>query len=27
MTITNSGTAPDRLIGGSADVAGSFEVH
>jgi hypothetical protein len=26
-TITNSGTASDRLIGGSADVAGSFEVH
>ena len=27
MTITNSGTTPDRLIGGSADVARSFEVH
>jgi copper(I)-binding protein len=27
MTIINSGTAPDRLIGGSADVARSFEVH
>jgi copper(I)-binding protein len=27
MTITNSGTAPDRLIGGAADVARSFEVH
>jgi copper(I)-binding protein len=27
MTITNSGTAPDRLIGGFADVARSFEVH
>jgi copper(I)-binding protein len=27
MTIINSGTAPDRLIGGSTDVAKSFEVH
>ena len=27
MTITNSGTASDRLIGGAADVARSFEVH
>ncbi len=27
MTITNTGTAPDRLIGGSAAVAGRFEVH
>ena len=27
MTITNSGTAPERLIGGSTDVAKSFEVH
>jgi periplasmic copper chaperone A len=27
MTITNTGTAPDRLIGGSTDVARSFEVH
>jgi copper(I)-binding protein len=25
--ITNTGTAPDRLIGGSADVAPTFEVH
>jgi hypothetical protein len=27
MKITNSGTAPDRLIGGTTDVASSFEVH
>jgi copper(I)-binding protein len=27
MTITNTGTAPDRLIGGSTDVAKRFEVH
>lgn len=27
MTITNAGTAPDRLIGGSAEIAGIFEVH
>ncbi len=27
MTITNTGSAPDRLIGGSADIAGRFEVH
>jgi periplasmic copper chaperone A len=27
MKITNSGTAPDRLIGGSSEVAGRFEVH
>jgi len=27
MTITNSGTVPDRLIGGSTDVAKTFEVH
>ena len=27
MKITNTGTAPDRLIGGSTDVASSFEVH
>lgn len=27
MKITNTGTAPDRLIGGAADVAGRFEVH
>lgn len=27
MTITNSGTTPDRLIGGSFPLAGRFEVH
>jgi copper(I)-binding protein len=27
MKITNTGTAPDRLIGGATDVAGRFEVH
>ena len=27
MKITNSGTAPDRLISGSSDVASKFEVH
>jgi hypothetical protein len=27
MTITNTGTARDRLIGGSTDIARSFEVH
>jgi periplasmic copper chaperone A len=27
MTITNKGTAPDRLIAGSAAPAGRFEVH
>ena len=27
MTITNTGTAPDRLIGGSTAVANRFEVH
>ena len=27
MVITNTGTAPDRLIGGVTDVAGRFEVH
>ena len=27
MTITNTGTAPDRLMGGSTNVAGQFEVH
>lgn len=27
MTITNTGTAPDRLIGGSTAVAAGFEVH
>jgi periplasmic copper chaperone A len=27
LTIENKGSAPDRLIGGSADVAGKIEVH
>jgi len=27
LTIENRGSAPDRLIGGSADVAGSVQVH
>jgi copper(I)-binding protein len=27
MTISNKGSAPDRLLGGSAAVAGRFEVH
>lgn len=27
MTITNTGGAPDRLIGGVADVCKSFEIH
>jgi copper(I)-binding protein len=27
MTITNTGTAPDRLIGGSTNVSNAFEVH
>jgi copper(I)-binding protein len=27
LTIENKGTAPDRLIGGAADVAGKVEVH
>jgi len=27
LTIENKGTAPDRLIGGSADIAGKFEIH
>jgi hypothetical protein len=27
LTITNTGTAPDRLMGGSTDVAGGVEVH
>ena len=27
LTIDNKGSAPDRLIGGSADVAGKVEVH
>jgi copper(I)-binding protein len=27
MTITNSGTAPDRLIDGATDIASRFEIH
>lgn len=27
LTIENKGTAPDRLVGGSAEVAGKIEVH
>jgi copper(I)-binding protein len=27
LTIENKGTAPDRLIGGSGDIAGRVEVH
>ena len=27
LTIENKGTAPDKLIGGSGDVAGKIEVH
>lgn len=27
LTIKNTGTTPDRLIGGSVDVAASFELH
>ena len=27
LKITNTGTAPDRLIGGSTEVAGKFEIH
>ena len=27
MTIKNTGTEPDRLVGGSTPVAGKFEVH
>ncbi|MCC2650954.1 MAG: copper chaperone PCu(A)C [Microvirga sp.] len=27
MRITNTGSTPERLLGGSADVAGGFEVH
>ena len=27
LTIENTGSAPDRLIGGSADVAGTVQVH
>lgn len=27
MTITNNGSAPDRLVGGASDVSTSFEIH
>jgi copper(I)-binding protein len=27
MKITNTGTVPDRLVGGSTDVATRFEIH
>ena len=27
MTIINTGTAPDRLVGGSTPMAGKFEIH
>jgi copper(I)-binding protein len=27
LKITNNGTTPDRLVGGSSSVAGKFEVH
>jgi copper(I)-binding protein len=27
LKITNTGTATDQLVGGSTDIAGSFEVH
>ena len=27
MKITNTGAAPDRLVGGSSDVSGRFEIH
>jgi periplasmic copper chaperone A len=27
LKITNTGTAPDRLVGGSSPIAGRFEVH
>ena len=27
LTITNNGTAPDRLVGGSSDVSSRFEIH
>ncbi|HUL88352.1 MAG TPA: copper chaperone PCu(A)C [Pseudolabrys sp.] len=27
MTITNTGSASDRLVGGSADVSSRFEIH
>jgi hypothetical protein len=27
MTITNNGSAPDRLVGGASDVSNRFEIH
>ena len=27
LKITNTGTTPDRLIGGSSEAAGRFEIH
>lgn len=27
MTITNTGSAPDRLVGGASEVASDFEIH
>jgi copper(I)-binding protein len=27
MKVTNTGTAPDRLVGGSTDISRTFEVH
>lgn len=27
MTITNNGSAPDRLVGGASDVSSRFEIH
>jgi periplasmic copper chaperone A len=27
LVIENSGTAPDRLVGGSSEIAGRFEIH
>jgi copper(I)-binding protein len=27
MTLSNKGAAPDRLVGGSGDIAGRFEIH
>ena len=27
LTITNTGTAPDRLVGGATDVSKGFEIH
>lgn len=27
LTVTNAGSAPDRLVGGSSEVAGKIEIH